>query len=81
MTTKLPPTGRATIGPGIVEDGTGPEFRSVVPTPEHQEGEGCSGPVDIEKPILRRRVAPSRNDEGLGWRKKGLFLGRTMKAK
>lgn len=36
--------------------------------------------MDIEKPILRRRVAPSRNDEGLGWGKKGLFLGRTVKA-
>lgn len=36
--------------------------------------------MDIAKPILRRRVAPSRNDEGLGWGKKGLFLGRTVKA-
>lgn len=36
--------------------------------------------MDIEKPTLRRRLAPSRNDEGLGWGKKGLFLGRKMKA-
>lgn len=80
MTTNLPPTGRVTIGPGIVEGGRGPEFKSVVPTPEHQEGEGCSGPVDIKKPILRRRVAPSRNDEGMGWGKKRAVSGENMKA-
>lgn len=81
VTTEQLPAGRATTGPGIVGGGRGPESRSVVPTPEHQEGEECSGPVDDEKPIsLRRRVAPSRSGEGLGWGREGLFLGRTVKA-
>lgn len=80
-TTEQLPAGRATTGPGIVEGGRGPGSRSVVPTPEHQEGEGCSGPVDVEKPISsRKRVAPSRSGEGLGWGREGMFLGRTMKA-
>lgn len=51
----------------------------MAPTTEHQEGEGCSGPVDVEKPILwRRRAVPSRRGEGLGW--EGLLITRMAKA-
>lgn len=80
-TTEQLPAGRATTGPGIAGGGRDPGSKSMVPTPEHQEGEGCSGPVDVKKPIsLRRRAAPSRSGEGLGWGRGGPFLGRTVKA-
>lgn len=81
VTTEQLPAGRATTGPGIAGGGRDPGSRSVVPTPEHQEGEGCSGPVDVKKPMsLRKRAAPSRSGEGLGWGREGLFRGRTVKA-
>lgn len=70
---------KATTGPGIGGGGKGQECRIVAPTTEHQEGEGCSGPVDVEKPILwRRRAVPSRRGEGLGW--EGLLIIRMAKA-
>lgn len=36
--------------------------------------------MDVKNPLLRRRVAPSRSGEGLGWGREGLFLERTVKA-